>query len=69
MTSAPSNPTPAFRHRHLLGIEGLSHLEILHLLDKAEEEVLVSRQVEKKKNVLRGRTQKIGRASCRERVS
>ncbi len=57
MTNAPSNPTPAFRHRHLLGIEGLSQLEILHLLDRAEEEVLVSRQVEKKKNVLRGRTQ------------
>jgi aspartate carbamoyltransferase catalytic subunit len=57
MTSAPSNPTPAFPHRHLLGIEGLSHLEILALLDKAEEAVHVSRQVEKKKNVLRGRTQ------------
>mgnify|MGYP001765227157 FL=1 len=57
MTNAPSTPTPAFRHRHLLGIEGLSQLEILHLLDRAEEEVLVSRQVEKKKNVLRGRTQ------------
>ncbi len=57
MTSAPSNPTPAFPHRHLLGIEGLSQLEILALLDKAEEEVHVSRQVEKKKNVLRGRTQ------------
>ena len=57
MTSAPSTPTPAFAKRHLLGIEGLSQLEILHLLDKAEEEVLVSRQVEKKKNVLRGRTQ------------
>ncbi len=57
MTSAPSNPTFAFPHRHLLGIEGLSHLEILALLDKAEEAVHVSRQVEKKKNVLRGRTQ------------
>jgi aspartate carbamoyltransferase catalytic subunit len=57
MTSAPSTPTPAFPHRHLLGIEGLSQLEILALLDKAEEAVHVSRQVEKKKNVLRGRTQ------------
>lgn len=57
MTNAPSTPAPAFPHRHLLGIEGLTPLQILHLLDKAEEEVLVSRQVEKKKNVLRGRTQ------------
>lgn len=57
MTNAPSNPKPAFQHRHLLGIEGLSQQEILTLLDKAEEEILVSRQVEKKKNVLRGRTQ------------
>jgi aspartate carbamoyltransferase catalytic subunit len=58
MTSKPSTPTPpAFPHRHLLGIEGLSPLEIRALLDKAEEEVQVSRQVEKKKNVLRGRTQ------------
>ena len=58
MTQAPSTlPPPAFPHRHLLGIEGLTPLQILALLDKAEEEVLVSRQVEKKKNVLRGRTQ------------
>ena len=58
MTQAPSTPAPpAFPHRHLLGIEGLTPLQILALLDKAEEEVLVSRQVEKKKNVLRGRTQ------------
>lgn len=57
MTNAPSTPTPAFPHRHLLGIEGLTPLQILALLDKAEDEVLVSRQVEKKKNVLRGRTQ------------
>ncbi len=45
MTNAPSTPAPAFPHRHLLGIEGLTPLQILHLLDKAEEEVLVSRQV------------------------
>jgi aspartate carbamoyltransferase catalytic subunit len=57
MTNAPSTPAPAFPHRHLLGIEGLTPLQILHLLDKADEEVLVSRQIEKKKNVLRGRTQ------------
>lgn len=46
-----------FPHRHLLGIEGLQPHEILGLLDRAEEAVEVSRQVEKKKSVLRGRTQ------------
>ena len=46
-----------FPHKHLLGIEGLSAEHITALLDRAEGEILVSRQVEKKKNVLRGRTQ------------
>ena len=46
-----------FSHRHLLGIDGLNHLEITALLDLAEEAVDVSRQVEKKKAVLKGRTQ------------
>jgi aspartate carbamoyltransferase catalytic subunit len=41
----------------LLGIEGLSPLDIQALLDLAEEQVEVSRQVEKKKSTLRGRTQ------------
>jgi aspartate carbamoyltransferase catalytic subunit len=49
--------SPVFPHRHLLGIEGLSTFDILALLDMAEEAVEVSRQVEKKRNVLRGRTQ------------
>jgi aspartate carbamoyltransferase catalytic subunit len=49
--------TYAFPHRHLLGIEGLSRPDIEALLELAEEEVSVSRQVEKKKSVLRGRTQ------------
>lgn len=48
---------PAYPHRHLLGIEGLSHLDIQALLDRADEAVDVSRQVEKKKATLRGRTQ------------
>jgi aspartate carbamoyltransferase catalytic subunit len=48
---------PSFPHRHLLGIEGLSPLDIEMLLDLAEEQVGVSRQVEKKKSTLRGRTQ------------
>jgi aspartate carbamoyltransferase catalytic subunit len=51
MASAP------FPHRHLLGIEGLSPLEIRGLLDEADAQVEVSRQVEKKKSTLRGRTQ------------
>ena len=54
MTAAPR---PVFPHRHLLGIEGLSHLDIEALLDLAEEKVEVSRQIEKKGSTLRGRTQ------------
>jgi aspartate carbamoyltransferase catalytic subunit len=46
-----------FPHRHLLGIEGLSPQDITILLDLADEAVEVSRQVEKKKATLRGRTQ------------
>jgi len=45
-----------FPHRHLLGIEGLSPLDINALLDLAETAVEVSRQVEKKRTTLRGRT-------------
>jgi aspartate carbamoyltransferase catalytic subunit len=48
---------PTFPHRHLLGIEGLSPLDMAALLDRADEAVDVSRQVEKKKTTLRGRTQ------------
>src|SRR5687768_7950572 len=47
----------AFPHRHLLGIEGLSPQDIAFLLDAAESAIDVSRQVEKKRDVLRGRTQ------------
>ncbi|MEP2943235.1 MAG: aspartate carbamoyltransferase catalytic subunit [Hyphomicrobiales bacterium] len=46
-----------FPHRHLLGIEGLLPHEITKLLDLADSEVEVGRQIEKKKSVLRGRTQ------------
>ena len=45
-----------FQHRHLLGIEGLSPLEIGHLLDQSETYVEVNRQAEKAKSSLRGRT-------------
>jgi aspartate carbamoyltransferase catalytic subunit len=48
---------PVFPHRHLLGIEGLSPRDIEALLDLSDEAVEVSRQVEKKKATLRGRTQ------------
>lgn len=43
--------------RHLLGIEGLSRDDILHLLDRAEEFVTLNRQIDKKHSTLRGRTQ------------
>ena len=48
---------PIFSQRHLLGIEGLSPLEIVALLDLADAAVEISRQVEKKRATLRGRTQ------------
>jgi aspartate carbamoyltransferase catalytic subunit len=48
---------PVFPHRHLLGIEGLSRPDIETLLDMAEQDVELSRRVEKKRSDLRGRTQ------------
>ena len=51
-------PSPySFPHRHLLGLQGLSRPQIEYLLDMADEAVNVSRQVEKKRTVLSGRTQ------------
>ncbi|UDL95301.1 aspartate carbamoyltransferase catalytic subunit [Lichenihabitans sp. PAMC28606] len=50
-------PAPVFPHRHLLGIQGLSPLALDALLDLADRAVDVSRQVEKKRSTLRGRTQ------------
>jgi len=50
-------PGRLFPHRHLLGIEGLAPDDIVQLLDLADEAVEVSRQIEKKKATLRGRTQ------------
>jgi aspartate carbamoyltransferase catalytic subunit len=53
-----SQPThPNYPHRHLLGIEGLSRPDIEGLLDRADAAVAISRQVEKKRATLRGRTQ------------
>ena len=51
------NPLPPFAHRHLLGILGLSPPDIANLLDRADTYVALSRQVDKKKVSLRGRTQ------------
>ncbi|RIK86291.1 MAG: aspartate carbamoyltransferase catalytic subunit [Hyphomicrobiales bacterium] len=50
-------PFPLFPHRHLLGINGLSPMDIGLLLDRADDAVALSRQKEKKASTLRGRTQ------------
>src|SRR5512145_1358934 len=46
----------SFPHRHLLGIEGLARDEIIGLLDLSEEASKLSRQIDKKRDDLRGRT-------------
>jgi aspartate carbamoyltransferase catalytic subunit len=46
----------AYRHRHLLGIEGLTPEDITYVLDLADGYVDVNRQAEKKNSLLRGRT-------------
>ena len=55
MTDASS--LPLFPHRHLLGIAGLSPMDIELLLDRADAAVEISRRPEKKTTTLRGRTQ------------
>ena len=50
-------PLPLYPHRHLLGIKGLSPIDIELLLDRADDAVAISRQSEKKTTSLRGRTQ------------
>ena len=45
-----------YPHRHLLGIEGLSPLEISYLLDQSERFVEVSRGTDRKRATLHGRT-------------
>ena len=57
MTKENFHPIYRLPHRHLLGIGELSAHEINYLLDKSEQAVTISRQIEKKKPVLRGRTQ------------
>ena len=46
-----------FAHRHLLGIEGLSRIDIETLLQMADQAVEVSRRINKKQSILSGRTQ------------
>ncbi len=48
--------TRSFPHRHLLGIQGLTAPDILSLLDLADGYVEQNRSVDKRKNLLRGRT-------------
>lgn len=55
MTLRPT--LPLYPHRHLLGIKGLSPIDIELLLDRADQAVAISRQSEKKTSTLRGRTQ------------
>ena len=55
MTASPGRPI--LTHKHLLGIEGLSHFEINGLLDLADIYVVQNRQIDKKRGTLRGRTQ------------
>ncbi len=57
MTLAAPAPEFAFTQRHLLGIEGLTAAEIVGLLDLADEAAEFNRQIAKKRDVLRGRTQ------------
>jgi aspartate carbamoyltransferase catalytic subunit len=52
----PDTDAATFDHRHLLGIEGLSPLEISVLLDRSESYVEQNRQADKKKSTLHGRT-------------
>ncbi len=45
-----------FPHRHLLSVEGLTRPEILGLLDLAEQAAGISREVQKRRESLKGRT-------------
>jgi aspartate carbamoyltransferase catalytic subunit len=56
MTLAAPTSNASFPHRHLIGIEGLSPTEIVALLDLSEEAARLSRQIDKKRDDLRGRT-------------
>src|SRR3546814_2469791 len=51
-----SSAYEGYRHRHLLGIEGLTPPEILFLLDLSDGYVDLNRGADKKKHLLDGRT-------------
>ena len=53
----PASSRHEFPHRHLLAIADLSPQDIEFLLGRSEEAVAISRQLNKKKPVLQGRTQ------------
>ncbi|MCU0837161.1 MAG: aspartate carbamoyltransferase catalytic subunit [Rhodospirillales bacterium] len=50
------DPSMQYRHRHLLGIEGLTPPEIILLLDQSERFVEQNRRADKKQALLNGRT-------------
>jgi len=52
----PRQAASPFRHRHLLGIEGLSPDDINQFLELADGYVELNRQADKKRGQLRGRT-------------
>ncbi|MGH6814569.1 MAG: aspartate carbamoyltransferase catalytic subunit [Hyphomicrobiaceae bacterium] len=56
MTNLAQDHTVPFPHRHLLTCEGLTAAEINSLLDLADKAADGNRQIDKKQNVLRGRT-------------
>jgi aspartate carbamoyltransferase catalytic subunit len=56
MNTLPAESPIRFPHRHLLGIKDLSASDINLVLDLADSYVQLNRQVEKKQNLLRGRT-------------
>jgi len=57
MTALEPRPQPILKGQHLLGIESLSAAEITALLDLGGRYVELNRQIDKKRSVLRGRTQ------------
>ncbi len=56
MTKLSTTPTYFFPKRHLLTCEGLTAPEINSLLDLADKAADINRQVDKKRDILRGRT-------------
>lgn len=56
MITGTASPPFYFPHRHLLTCEGLTAVEINSLLDLADNAAEINRQVNKKRDVLRGRT-------------